>query len=262
MKVNKLVSGSSTTGAKQEAGLGASSEHYTTAGYKTVENSSNPSLQKYMAVEQEAITSGVKDAGSKTFVDIGAGNGRIEEAMSRVASKVVAIELNDDMFKGLCERTKLLPNVTPVHRNAHDLENILLEMGVQRPVLVLAQNTLAVIGDTCADLDEMPEARRLLEEMRAVAERGGGEIVISLLKQEALESMGVAMYGTFKDMVGEPDFEKMDYGAGLFATKSGYQSKWWRPEEREEIKRILGGRVATVLDGANFWILHVSYADQ
>lgn len=237
---------------RKGSGLGETSGHYTTEKYiSAVEQTKDRDLQYYMEIEKEAITGGVNDAPSKTFVDIGAGYGRVLPAISAIARNVVAIELNEDMFRELKARANAQGNSTAIFGDALDLGAILSSCDVRRPVLLLLQNTLAVFNNQS----------RLLAEMSRFAREKKGEIIISLFKQEALERTGVPMYATLQGMVGEPDFEKINYKEGIFASKTGYVSKWWKPEEREEIVRALGGSVVKTYEGYNFWILHVSFAD-
>ncbi len=233
--------------------IGASSAHYTAKEYaRTVEATKDPSLQRYMQVEKEAITTGVADASSKTFVDLGAGYGRILPYISTIARNVIAIELNSDMFSELDIRARAYGNAVAILGDVANLPALLKDLDLNKPVILLLQNTLAVLSDPI----------KLLIEIREIAKRHGGEIIISVFKQEALESKGVPMYRTLQDMVGEVDLDKIDYREGRFVSKTGYISKWWKAEERKEIKETVGGRVVKIYEEDNFWILHVSLADQ
>lgn len=98
-----------------------------------------------------------------------------------------------------------------------------------------------------------------LAEMKKVAQEKGGELVISLLRQEALESQGVPMYWTLKELVGEPDLERTNFEKGLFRSKTNYKSQWWTPEQRAKIAELLGGKKVGEVLNPHFWILHTSY---
>jgi SAM-dependent methyltransferase len=241
---------------RKKSVLGEASAHYTADNYKSVEESKDKNLQRYMAEEADAIACGIRSPETKTFVDLGAGYGRVIPKVSRKARNVVAIELNPSMFAGLEARAKALPNVDAVFSDVMNLSEILSTRDVINPVIMLLQNTLAVIGG----VGNMNAQYELLTRMRDAAMKYKGEIVISLLKQEALEEMGVPMYRDFP-FAGEVDLEKSDFNQGIFTAKTtGYQSKWWKPEERESIRRILGGTIVKEYEEGNFYILHLSYA--
>jgi tRNA G37 N-methylase Trm5 len=188
---------------RRTSALGKSSAHYTADNYRTVEESKDKGLQRYMSVERGAITEDIDNASERTFVDLGAGYGRVVPYVSKVAHNVIAIELNSSMFAKLKANAKTQANVEPVFGDVMDLSEILAARHVNKPVIMLLQNTLAVIGG----VGNIQAQHELLKKMRKFAIEHGGEIVLSLFKQEALESMGVPMYETFS-FAGEVDLGK------------------------------------------------------
>jgi tRNA G46 methylase TrmB len=50
-----------------------------------VEHTSNPLLREYQQVELEYVTSKIQSPGTKTFIDVGAGYGRVLPQIARIA---------------------------------------------------------------------------------------------------------------------------------------------------------------------------------
>lgn len=57
-----------------------------------VEHTTNPFLREYIDAELRYITTGIKDSTKKTFIDVGAGYGRVIPSMAGISNKVLAIE--------------------------------------------------------------------------------------------------------------------------------------------------------------------------
>jgi len=222
---------------------------YTAEQYiKLVENIDDSILQSHMKAEIEVISQ-VKDSKTKTFIDLGAGHGRILPDLVRIVRNVISIELNPDMLVELKRRTEIYNNASVVEGNMQELSKLLAKSDVQNPVLLIIQNTLGTIeGDY----------KKVLSEMKAVAQKYKGEIIISLFRQETLKEWGIKLYTKIKDMVGEPDLEKTDLEKGLFVSKTGYASKWWTSAEIKEIKDFFGGKIMKEVLTPNFAIIHIS----
>lgn len=222
---------------------------YTAEKYiKLVENIDDPILQYLMKAEIDIISK-VKDSKNKTFIDLGAGHGRILPDLVRIARNVISIELNPDMLGELKKRTEMYENASIIEGDIQELSKLLERADVQSPVLLLIQNTLGTIeGDY----------KKVLSEMKSVAQKYKGEIIISLFRQESLKDWGIKMYSKIQEMVGEPDLEKTDFEKGIFVSKTGYTSKWWNSAEIEEIKNYFGGKMVNKIQTPYFSIIHIS----
>ena len=222
---------------------------YTAEQYiKLVEKIDDPILQSHMKAEIEVISK-VKDSEIKTFIDLGAGHGRILPDLAKIARNVISIEINPDMLVELKRRTKMYNNASVIEGNMQELSRLLEKSDVQNPVLLIIQNTLGTIeGDY----------KKVLSEMKTVAKRYKGEVILSFFRHEALKDWGIKLYSTIKEMVGEPDLEKTDLEKGLFISKTDYTAKWWTLAEIEEIKDFFDGKVVKEVLAPNFAIIHIS----
>lgn len=222
---------------------------YTAEKYiELVESIDDDILQSHMKAEIKFISQ-IKGSKSKTFIDLGAGHGRILPDLAKIARNVISIEINPNMLEELRKRTKEHENATIIMGDIQELQKLLEKADVKNPILLLIQNTLGTIeGDY----------KKVLSEMKAVANKYKGEIILSFFRQEALESWGIKMYSKIAEMTGEPDLEKTDFEKGLFVSKTGYTSKWWNSAEIEEIKKYFGGEVVNEEQTLRFWITHIS----
>jgi ubiquinone/menaquinone biosynthesis C-methylase UbiE len=216
---------------------------------KLVENTNDGILQSHMKAEI-GIISQVKDSKTKTFIDLGAGHGRILPDLAKIARNVISIECNPHMLVELKKRTKKYNNASVIEGDMQELAMLLENADIQNPVLLLMQNTLGTIeGDY----------KKVLSEMKTVAQKYKGEVIISFFRQEALKEWGIKFYSTVKRMVGEPDLEKTDFENGLFVSKTGYTSKWWNASEIEEIKNSFNGKAMKEVLTPNFVIIHIAF---
>lgn len=215
-----------------------------------VENTRFPMLQEYQRVELEYIISKIQTPQSKTFIDIGAGYGRVMSQLAGEAKRVIAIELDEEMLEELKRRAEGYRNVDVVSGNGNSLAELLKDKMINNPVLLSLQNSLGTWkGDYHLALDGM----------RQIAEAQHGEVIVSLLRQEAFEEQAIPMYTTLAELVGEPDLERTDTKRGVFRSKTDYKSQWWTSEQRAEMTRILGGQKAGEVLTPNFWIIHLQY---
>ena len=191
-----------------------------------VENTPDPTLKQFMLDEQEFIE-GIADVGTRTLVDLGAGNGRAIPYLANVAREVVAIELNPEMYPELERRSSNFNNVRAIQGDFLELGKI-LPKNVHIPVFLILQNSLGTI--------EGGESLYALEIVKSEASRIGGSIVLSLFRQPALKDWGVGMYGTLTDMVGNVDVAKSNFDKGLLITDTGYTSKWWTDSDIIKLK--------------------------
>lgn len=255
-----------------EEAIGAINEQQTLSGedphgwgpeayIKAVELTDNEGLKEYMQEEKKFISDEVQDSSDKTFVDIGAGYGRVLRHLAEQAGKVINIEMDDDMFSWLSQRCADYPNSIAVKGDANQLEAVLEGQDVENPVLLSLQNTLGTWqGDRNVALDAM----------RSLAESKKGEIIISLFCKEALRDFGIGMYQRIYEqskgeLSTEPDLDNTDFESGTFRAKIGrenqkYESHWFSKEEREAMKERLGGELAGELETPNFHIFHIKYS--
>ena len=212
-----------------------------------VEGNRDPIFQQYVRAEFECIK-GVNGSKNRTFVDVGAGYGRILPHLTTVAGSVIAIELDANMASELEKRASLYQNVTVIEGDAQQLSTLLSQSELEGAIFLLLQNTLGTItGDW----------RRVLQEVENLAKLNHGEIVLSLLSQEALANWGIKLYRSLEEMTGPADLERTDFDAGIFRSKTGYVSKWWRIEERESFKT---GTLLNEIKTHTHHILHMEYS--
>jgi len=223
---------------------------YTAEKYiRLVENIDDSILQAHMKAEIDVISK-VKDSKNKTFIDLGAGYGRVLSDLAKIGRNIISIEINPDMIRELKQRTKIYKDAVVIEGDIQDLSKLLEKEGIKNPVLLLIQNTLGTIeGDY----------KKVLSKMKAVTKKYKSEIIISLFRQESLKDWGIKMYSKIQEMVGEPDLEKTDFEKGLFASKTGYTAKWWTLAEIKEIKDFFGGKVVKEVLTTNFAIIHISF---
>ena len=216
-----------------------------------VEHTDNPLLREYQQVELEYITSKIQSPAAKTFIDVGAGYGRVLPQIAEIARGIIAVEIDQEMLGELRKRAEEYDNVQIVEGDGNQLPDLLKERNTVKPVVLSLQNSLGPwVGDW----------RGALSAMRKVAERGKGEVIVSVFCQEEFGDKAIEMYKSVAGLVGEPDFEGIDYEGGIYVTDHGYRTRWWTFDEREKMKQILGGQiVGEVTDNPAFYILHVSY---
>lgn len=215
-----------------------------------IENSQFPSVVRYQEAERNYLISKILSANGKTFVDIGAGYGRVLPLLAKTGKRVIAIEIDKQMLGELRNRAKVFKNVEVIEGDASNLCDLLSGKKIESPVLVCLENTLGTwVGDYF----------KALSQMKKVAEEKKGEVIIAIWRQEAFRRKAVAMYKYIADLVGETDLEKIDYKSGIFWSKTGFRSKWWTKKDREEILSMLGGKKLEGVDDPYFCIFHITY---
>ena len=172
--------------------------------------------------DERRFISAIPEAGSKTFVDLGAGHGRAAGFLSDLAGDVIAIEINPDMHAEL-ERTAVqLPNVTAVNGDILSLPEHLPE-GLEQPVFLVLQNGLGTI--------EGGDHNDVLKVVTSEAGLRRGQLVLSVLRQPVLSGWGVDFYEKISKMTGKVDASKTNFETGHMITVTGYESKWWTDAE-------------------------------
>lgn len=231
-------------------GLRFKMREYTDEQYvRLVENIIDEILQSMMEKEIEIIK-GVKNSKQKTFIDLGAGCGRLTPILGEISKNFISIEINPNMLLELNKRSFKFKNSKVIFGSLENLFGILQKESVQNPVLLLVQNSLGTIeGDW----------KKVLEEIRKIFENCKGEIIISFFRTGSLEDWGIKLYYKVSEMTGEPDLEKTDFEKGLFVSKTGYVSKWRSDEEIEEIKKFFEGKILKEIWTKDYCILHMGF---
>lgn len=225
---------------------------YTSEKYiKLTEKKPNPILKKQMDAEQNIINS-VASPKKKTFIDLGAGHGRLTPSLLNIARNVISIEINPDMLPELKKRSLKFKNCRVIEGDMTKLSKILEKEDVTNPVLLLVQNTIGTIEGS---------SQKLLQEMKKVAEKYKGEIIISFFRAESLKSWGLKLYSedVARAIVGEIDSKKTDINKGLFVSKTGYTSQWRNKKEIEQIKSFFGGKVLHETWTDKWCVLHLTF---
>lgn len=223
--------------------------NYTAKKYeKLVENIQDKILQRYM-LEEASFIKGINNIEKKTIIDLGAGYGRLLPIIAPFAKKVIAIEINHNMTEELIVRSLNYKNVEVIEGDFFKLEN-LLPMDLIDPVFLIAQNSLGTL--------ENGIYKDLLTLVAKEARKRNGELILSLLRQGALEEYGITMYRKLKEMVGNVDLERSDFRKGILVTDSGYSTKWWNEKEIEDFKKM--GRLVRALKNMNWYLLELSFS--
>lgn len=189
-----------------------------------IENTTLFSLKKFIKDEINFLKT-TPSLKRKSFIDLGAGHGRLIPYFYDQVNAYYSIEINPKMFNELLKRSDDY-NAKAFKADFLSINRILPR--IKEPLLVLAQNT---IGTLEGDLEV------LLKELSIFLKNNGGELVISFLKAEAMKDFGEnELFPHIKEMIGDIDYEKSDLAKGRLETSSGYTSIW---RNEEEINYIL-----------------------
>lgn len=213
-------------------------------------NTEDPVIKKNMSAELSVISK-VENPKSKTFIDMGAGYGRVTSFLSEKGKNVIAIEINAGMLVGLHEFAKTHDNVIVVNDDFNHLSKVVEAQEVSHPVLLLLQNTFGTIEGGKHD--------NVLKEMKAVASKHNGEIIISLFRQEAMSSWGSIFYNNLKEMVGEINPNKTDFNNGIFTSKTGYVSKWNNTGQIRQMISYFNGNILNEIWCDEYCIIHIGF---
>lgn len=206
---------------------------YTADKYRElVEEWSDPDFQDWQKTELDIIT-GVSDAENKTFIDLGAGYGRLTPGIARIARNVISIEINPGMLGELKRRSATYENAVVIQGDMQELVELLKNQDVKNPVLLLLQNTLGTIEG---------KYKNVLSAMEEAAAKYQGEIIISLLKQEAQKDFGLRLYTHIQEMTGEPDLEKTDFEGGYLSVKRVIPQNGGRQPKGGKLKTFSEGQ--------------------
>jgi 16S rRNA A1518/A1519 N6-dimethyltransferase RsmA/KsgA/DIM1 with predicted DNA glycosylase/AP lyase activity len=134
---------------------------------KVIEKTDDPIFQDYMKTEIEYIIKNVENPSNKTFIDVGAGYGRVVHWLSKIGKNVIAVEIDKKMLKELKKRSKKLSNVIVIEGDANELTRILSKYNylIENPVLISLQNTFGtLIGNPYKVLEEMKKIATMKKE--------------------------------------------------------------------------------------------------
>jgi SAM-dependent methyltransferase len=213
-----------------------------------LENTSDPILRAHMRAEIFVLEN-VRDPSHRTFVDLGAGYGRLIPQLAGIAGNVIAIDIHPDMYPELESRCAQHPNCVSIRDNLFNLPALLTDLTVTRPVFLLMQNTLGTIE---GKFDE------LIRLVWAEAVKSDGEMIVSLFRQESLGGWGMTFYSGIAAMAGEPDLERTNLPNGLYVSQTGYSSKWWASREIRDIQSLPDASTLLELWTPYYCILHLS----
>jgi len=222
--------------------------NYTAESYKElVADIDDETLQRFMSDEQVFIA-GVESAKGRTFIDLGAGYGRVIPFLSSIARDVIAIEINPEMHRGLEQNASELPNVRAIQGDFLKLGEI-LPNDIERPVFLILQNSLGTI--------EGGDGHQVIDVVVNEAAKRNGDLILALLRQPALRSWGLGMYGKLQPMVGNVDKEKSDFNRGIMVTDTGYTSKWWTDQDITNFKKL--GKVVRESTADEYELLQLEF---
>ncbi|MCK5449697.1 hypothetical protein KAI32_02430 [Candidatus Pacearchaeota archaeon] len=216
-----------------------------------IEKSKNPYLEE-ITFNEKRIIKNIQDISTRIFIDLGAGTGRFSGFLSKIAKKVYAIEINSKYLAKLNELGKNTPNLEVFQGNILDLNQILEGKEIKNPVILLPQNTLSII-ENAREMEILSIIKKFLKDTE-------GELIITFALSNSLKDWGMKFYESLKSMVGEPDYDKIDFNKGIFISKTGYVSRWHSMKEISIIKEFLGGKIIEDYSTRYYRILHISFS--
>lgn len=215
---------------------------------KLIEESKISSLQKYIAEEKMFITHAIENR-DKDIIDLGSGYGRLLELLVNYGRRNIFIELNSQMFYELQNRSLLTKNTQVINGDITLLDKYEYK-DTSNPLFLLTQNTIGVVEGGW---------KKAIEALKRVFIGQKREVIISFLKQSALEREGIKIYEELSPMLGMPDYEKIDFNNGIFVAQGGYTAKWWKEEDISNIKRSLMATEINQLEGEIYGIIHLGF---
>lgn len=210
-----------------------------------VETGGSPIIAAYQEAEEKLAR---KVIGSRKVmaVDCGCGAGRAFDYLSELAEKVIGIEINPNMSAEAERKSRAFHNVDVQHRSVQD---VLGTLSVPyTPIAFVLQNTTGVI-----ESGEKSFYHELGDFLRA----NSGELIISYVKAEGLPTWGLEFYQGLETLFGQYDPGKSDLNSGLYATDTGFTSRWHSEDSFSEVVEMLGMRVQTKLNEDYFFVGHL-----
>lgn len=216
---------------------------------KLVEQLPMEDFRKYMEFERKYISS-IENAKKRTFIELGAGYGRVIPHIHDKINAYKGIEINSDMYYGLKQMTSKYNNTCGIWGDMIDLPQYFLNDPLVDCVVMLLQNTLGTIEGEISDLEKG---------IKKFFKNRSGDLVISVLKAESLSTFGVEFYKAIKPICGEIDYEKCDFEKGLFISKTGYTSQWWTKNQINDFLHKLDANIIHIEESKHFYIFHSTF---
>lgn len=186
-----------------------------------VENIQLPEFNNYIKNEINFINS-IDESKNKTFIEFGAGYGRIFPYIESQIKDYIGVEINPEMFSELEKRALNSEKMASIHQDILNINNVHFPIKNSKCVVLLLQNTLGTIEGNL---------NLFLDELKIFSHKNKVELVISVLKAESMKSLGLDFYKKIENICGEIDVQKSDINNGVFVSQTGYESKWWKKKD-------------------------------
>ncbi|MCP4550985.1 MAG: class I SAM-dependent methyltransferase [Bacteroidetes bacterium] len=211
-----------------------------------IEFSTNKNIQHCMKTEYNIIRN-VSYKSKKNVFDIGAGYGRLTPFLSALFKTVYAIEIEEKMFHFLKMRNNQFKNCTSFYTDFFQSSILINTIDKNKNVYILAQNTFGTFNKN------IDEATNYISKLL----KKGDELIITFFKAESLKNEGLEIYKSLRDMLGNPDFEKISYYSGDYYSDTGYYSKWMTSLEVDLFIKQINPKTATIEDSSFYKTLHL-----
>ncbi len=224
--------------------------NYTPEEYiKLVENIEMKEFTNYMKDEVSFIKS-ITDCNTKTFIELGAGYGRIIPYIINFIQKYIGVEINPQMYNELSRRSQLFKNVYTIQGDITHINVLLKKSQFSSPVIMILQNTLGALE---GDIDV------ILFSLKKFFKINKGELIISALKTQKLPSFGLEFYQSIEPICGKYDPIKSNLDKGLFVSNTNYQSKWWTKNELIDILNFLEYKSYNISETDNAFFIKAKF---
>jgi len=215
--------------------------YFTPDKYSLVESINDPQFKAYMLSEVIKIHSSEKKG---TFIDIGAGYGRIIPHIPKRFDTIISIDKNKYMISELKKR---YPTVNTIYGDATNLASI---VNIPKDsLIVILQNTLGTWNG---------DYLKLLKNINDCAKTSHSDVIISIFRADALKKWGLSIYSKIENLTGKINQNESNLERGLFVGYNGYSSKWFTDYEIDRIKKIMKTQ-SNDFATDKFNIMHFSY---
>lgn len=213
-----------------------------------IENTEIEAVRKYMSDEIDFFLL-TENLNHRCIIDLGAGYGRLVDYIASNVKNGLFVEINEKMFTELSKRVEKHNNSKAVLADITNHTSF-YPASLSSPLFLLLQNSLGTIEGSWV---------KVLEEINSSCEKYEGDLIISFLRSNLMTSVGVEVFVSLSNMVGNIDYQKSDLENGYLVTDTGYTAKWWSDDETVEIISLLGGRVVRSFITDLYMIHHISH---